>query len=82
MAWSEFRRTGLTCRDSRCAGGYTLITPIGGNSTYLLDAEGRIVHGWTAPAFQPGYGYLLPGRSLDAISSHARSFDPAGIVGG
>ncbi len=64
MGWSEFRPTGLTHRDERSFEGYTLITPIGGRSTYLIDHQGRIVHGWTAPSFQPGYGYLLPGGRL------------------
>lgn len=64
MGWSEYRSTGLTHSDSRSAGGYTLVSPIGGNHTYLLDEEGRIVHSWTAPEFQPGYGHLLPGGNL------------------
>ena len=38
MGWSPFRRTGLTYEDSRSFGGYTLITPIGGDAVYLLDA--------------------------------------------
>jgi hypothetical protein len=54
MGWSEFRPTGLTHRDSNSAGGYTLISPIGGDYTYLLDEEGRIVQGWTAEGFQAG----------------------------
>ena len=64
MGWSLFRPTGMTHRDSRSIGGYTLITPIGGDMTCLLDEEGRIVHRWQAPGFQPGYGYLLPGGHL------------------
>ncbi len=43
MGWSLFRPTGLTHRDSRSVGGYTLITPIGGDMTCLLDEEGHIV---------------------------------------
>ena len=64
MGWSPFRPTGLTYRDARSYGGYTLITPIGGNFVYLLNEQGRIVHQWSAPDFQPGYGYLLPGGRL------------------
>lgn len=64
MGWSDYRPTGLTHRDARSAGGYTLVAPIGGNWVYLLDADGRIVHGWNPPNFQPGYGYLLPGGRL------------------
>jgi hypothetical protein len=64
MYWSDYRPTGLRHRDTRSAGGYTLVTPIGGNFVYLLDEDGCIVHGWTVPGFQPGYGYLLPGGRL------------------
>ncbi len=64
MGWSPFRSVGLTYRNSRSAGGYTLITPIGGDATYLIDADGRIVHRWSVPGLQPGYGYLLPGGNL------------------
>jgi len=64
MGWSPFRPTGLTYRDSRSFGGYTLITPIGGDAVYLIDEEGRVVHRWAVPDFQPGYGYLLPGGNL------------------
>lgn len=64
MGWSPFRPTGLTYRDSRSFGGYTLITPIGGDAVCLIDEEGRVVHRWAVPDFQPGYGYLLPGGNL------------------
>jgi len=64
MGWSPFRPTGLTYRDSRSFGGYTLITPIGGDAVYLIDDSGRIIHRWHVPDFQPGYGYLLPGGNL------------------
>jgi hypothetical protein len=64
MGWSPFRRTGLTYKDSRSFGGYTLITPIGGDAVYLLDADGRVAHRWEVSGFQPGYGYLLPGGNL------------------
>lgn len=64
MGWSPFRPTGLTYKDGRSAGGYTLITPIGGNLTCLLDEDGLIVHQWHMPGFRPGYGYLLPGGNL------------------
>jgi hypothetical protein len=64
MGWSPFRPVGLTYKDERFAGGYVLITPIGGEATYLLDEGGRIVHRWQAPGFMPGYGFLLPGGNL------------------
>jgi len=64
MGWSPFRRTGLTYRDSRSFGGYTLVTPIGGDAVYLLGEDGRVVHQWKVTGFQPGYGYLLSGGNL------------------
>ena len=64
MGWSPFRPTGLTYKDSRSFGGYTIITPIGGDAVYLLGEDGRVVHQWKASGFQPGYGYLLPGGNL------------------
>lgn len=64
MGWSLFRPTGLTHKDSRTEGGYTLITPIGGDMTCLINETGQIVHTWKVPDFQPGYGYLLPGGRL------------------
>ncbi len=64
MGWSPFRKTGLTYRNSDAYGGYTLITPIGGDAVYLLDESGRVVHRWRSPGFDPGYGYLLPGGNL------------------
>lgn len=64
MGWSPFRPTGLTHCDSRAFGGYTLVTPIGGDAVFLIDEHGRIVHQWQVPEFQPGYGYLLPGGNL------------------
>jgi hypothetical protein len=70
MGWSPFRKTGLTYRDSRSFGGYTLITPIGGDAVYLLDIGGRVVHQWKVPSFQPGYGYLLSGGNLLVRGQH------------
>lgn len=64
MGWSPFRKTGLTYKDGRSFGGYTLITPIGGEATYLVDEFGQVVQQWHDPDFKPGYGYLLPGGNL------------------
>ncbi len=64
MGWSPFRPTGLTYKDARSFGGYTLITPIGGDAVYLLNEGGLVVHQWKVHSFEPGYGYLLPGGNL------------------
>ncbi len=64
MGWSPFRPVGLTHADSRAAGGYTLITPVSFDSVLLIDERGEVVHSWSVPGFQPGYGYLLPNGNL------------------
>jgi len=64
MGWSPFRKPGLTYRNPEALGGYTLVTPIGGDAVYLIDEMGRIVHKWNVPNFQPGYGFLIPGGNL------------------
>lgn len=61
MGFSPFRDTGLTHRDDRSAGGYTLVTPMGGGAMFLLDVDGRIVHRWKPESGSPGYGKMLPG---------------------
>ena len=44
--------------------GYTLISPMEGTNTYLIDMRGRIVHRWRLP-YRPGdYGYLLNNGNL------------------
>ena len=44
--------------------GYTLISPMEGTTTYLLDMDGRIVHQWLL-RYRPGdYGYLLGNGNL------------------
>jgi hypothetical protein len=83
VGWSEYRPTGLTYSDANFNGGYTLITPIGGEYTYLLDEQGCIVHGWRAEGFMPGYGQLLPNGNLFArgqqlIKSDVGAYQPAG----
>ncbi len=54
MGWSLFRPTGLTHEDPRTEGGYTLITPIGGDMTFLINEEGKIVHRWQMTDFMHG----------------------------
>ena len=65
MGWSPFRATGLT--HHRTAGsfkGYTLVTPMGGADTLLLDMDGAVVHRWHFAGMSPWYGRLLPGGNL------------------
>jgi hypothetical protein len=83
VAWSEFRKTGLTHRDANFNGGYTLITPIGGDHTYLVDENGRIVHGWHAENFKPGYAQLLKNghllvRGQEMVETKVGAYQAAG----
>ena len=65
MGWSPYRTTGLTHHDrAQSFKGYTLATPTGGDSAYLLDMDGRIVHRWRFTAIRPGYGRLLDNGNL------------------
>ena len=44
--------------------GYTLFSPMGGNTVWLIDMEGRIVHHWNVD-YPPGcHGRLLPNGNL------------------
>ena len=65
MGWSPFRPTGLTFHQpSKSLKGYTLITPINDDSTYLLDIAGRVVHRWTYTDIRPFYARLLENGNL------------------
>jgi hypothetical protein len=65
MGWSVNRPTGLTYHQSqRSTKGYTLITPAGGDSVYLIDMEGRIVHRWRLTDVRPAYARLLDDGKL------------------
>ena len=66
MGWSAFQKTGLTHHDrSKSFNGYTLVTPQGGQDTFLLDMGGSVVHRWAfGDDFKPGYGRLLDNGNL------------------
>jgi hypothetical protein len=65
MGWSAYRATGLTHHQpTQTFKGYTLVTPAGGDSSYLLDMDGRIVHRWRFAAVRPFYSRLLPNGNL------------------
>ena len=59
------KKLGMTLHEPRKAyQGYTLISPMEGTTTYLLDMDGRIVHQWLL-RYRPGdYGYLLGNGNL------------------
>lgn len=65
MGWSINRPTGLTFhRPGLSTKGYTLLTPHGDASTYLIDIDGRVVHRWVFHHIKPGYGRLLDNGHL------------------
>src|SRR5438876_10606377 len=66
MGWSPYRKTGLTYHaPGQSLKGYTLVTPAGGgDSSFLLDMAGRIVHRWRFETLHPFYARLLPSRNL------------------
>lgn len=65
MGWSPYRATGLTYhRPAQSFKGYTLVTPTGGDSVFLLDMAGRVVHRWRFTDSRPGYAKLLPNGNL------------------
>lgn len=82
MGWSR-RQTGLTYYDpARASRGSTLFAPNGGDSAYLIDMEGRIVHRWHCPK-GINHGYLLPnGNTLVGEGYEGRLFEvtPRGEV--
>jgi hypothetical protein len=47
--------------------GYTLVTPLGGETTLLLDMAGRIVQRWRQPGFRVFHAYLLSTGNLLAL---------------
>lgn len=72
MGWSPYRQTGLTYHErAQSCKGYTLVTPLGGDSAYLLDMDGRIVHRWKFTGIRPFYGRLLPTGNLLMLSADA-----------
>ncbi len=76
MGWSVVRETGLTYRQAaRSFAGYTLIAPAGGDSAFLLDMDGRIVHRWRFSDLMPFCVRILPNGNL-----LAQGRDPAAVA--
>jgi Arylsulfotransferase (ASST) len=73
MGWSPFRKTGLTHHmPSASVKGYTLVTPMGSDASYLLDMDGQIVHRWRLAGLrQAVYAQLLPNGRLLAMGTDA-----------
>ena len=57
-------RTGLTAYNkSKTCPGYTLYSPLNGNTTYLINVNGNTVHTWKHN-YRINYGHLLPNGNL------------------
>lgn len=78
------RKTGLILNGFPSFQGYTLITPMNSQNTYLIDNDSRIVHRWKS-AYPGLCAYLLPnGRLLRAAMSDTegkRPFPAGGLSG-
>jgi hypothetical protein len=61
---------GLLRNDPAAFGGYTLLSPLLGKTTYLMDNEGRVVKSWNTE-FQPASSaYLLENGNLIRAGNH------------
>ncbi len=58
-AAAETRTVGLFLNDSRAWPGYTLFSPKHNTMTYLIDNEGRVVHGWNKSKYEPGQSCIV-----------------------
>ena len=77
MGWSQFRKTGLTFHSAaQTFKGYTLVTPIAGDFSVLLDMDGRVVHRWLLPGFRIFHARLLGTGKLLALCADASLASP------
>lgn len=78
MGWSAHRDIGITHHQPALSyKGYTLVAPAGGDSAYLLDMDGRIVHRWRPPGVRPFMVRLLPSGRLLVLGGDS-SLPPPG----
>ncbi len=65
MGWSAFRKTGLRFHNPNLSvKGYTLFTPMMGDSVYLIDMAGLVVKQWRFDDFIPDHAKLLASGNL------------------
>ena len=73
MGWSVARKTGLTYhRPQLSVKGFTIVSPLAGDSSYLIDMGGRIVHRWRFEGVTPQYGQILPNGNLLVLGKEQR----------
>lgn len=65
--WSLAQNTparGVLLSEPGVFAGYTLLSPLQSTKTFLIDAEGRVVHTWTGAGNPASVGYLLDNGHL------------------
>jgi hypothetical protein len=68
MGWSVAQQFGLTYhRPQLSVKGYTLVTPLYGDSSYLVDMDGSFVHRWQFEEMQAWHSRLMPNGNLLAM---------------
>lgn len=71
-------RNGVLSHDrNRATPGYTIFTPLGFETTYLINMSGDLVHKWDLPGTVGNYAYLLENGNLLAAIRTADG--PAGL---
>jgi Spy/CpxP family protein refolding chaperone len=78
-------KLGLSVNDPRAFQGYSLIAPLTGTTTYLLDMQGKVVRSWESDCSPALMAYLLPNGHLlrpGSLGSDAQVFGPGPGVGG
>jgi len=84
MSYGRTRIKGLTYCDTRRAfRGFTLLTPVHGQSVWMIDMFGEVVKDWQFPFPAGSYGELLPGGNILYVGRDTNHdlFEPEGATG-
>ena len=80
---AQARTVGLFVNQAEAYLGYTLFAPMGSDSTYLIDNQGREVHSWSSSSRTGSAVYLLDnGLLLRTCRADGAYFDAGGAGGG
>lgn len=77
---AQQQNRGLILKTDQASPGLTLIAPFGGQSTYLIDLDGKVVHSWTTERKPSQAAYLLPDGCL--IRTYKVQNDVFNVPGG
>lgn len=76
------RPSGVVVKKPGAAPGYVLYAPLMSDTTYLIDAEGLVVHTWKSRYAPEGTAYLLPnGHTLRGARVESEVFEGGGTGG-